>query len=401
MHVLVLDTIHGGSELSAAYAGAGHAADAVDVYRGTTPAVSAAALCRRYDLVAAPVHLDPDNPLLAGRTEPVITHHEAVRRLLGDRLPRPMIEVTGSQGKTTTAHAIAHLLPGAGVLHTSAGTCAYPQKTLLFKRSITPASLLAAAGAAVQQQGWLVAEVSLGVTGAGDLAVITSPEDYRIANGKRSAIRAKVASADPARHLLVADGVPCDRPDAIRVSDIARCEGTECTVEWKGRRSVIPNALFLLAQYRTPLMLAAAAALILRLDPAPLAGFAALPGRMSLHRAGAVLIVDNANSGVNRKTTLCAAQYARHCAGTGDLTLVIGQPEGDGKVCEGFPDDEILSAIREIRPDHVVRVGRPGPVMAKDSECADAVCATLDEGLAAALRLSRRGSIVLSVKTWR
>ena len=41
-------------------------------------------------LVMAPVHLDLSHPLLAGRTEPVFTHHEAVRRLLERKRPRPI-----------------------------------------------------------------------------------------------------------------------------------------------------------------------------------------------------------------------------------------------------------------------------------------------------------------------
>ena len=142
MQVLVLDTIHGGSAIAAAYAAAGADADAVDVYRDTTPDAERRAQKRQYDLVAAPVHLDPDNPLLLLHRSPVITHHEAVRRLLGVHLPRPMVEITGTQGKTTTAHALAHILPGPGVLHTSAGTYLFPDKQFLEKTSITPASVL-------------------------------------------------------------------------------------------------------------------------------------------------------------------------------------------------------------------------------------------------------------------
>ena len=196
MHVLVLDTIHGGKEIGAAYGEAGHSADIVDVYCGTTPDELRNAQHRHYDLVVAPVHLDPDHPLLAGRTVPVINHHAAVRQLLGEHLPQPMIEITGAQGKTTTAHALAHILPGTGVLHTSTGTYTYPAKHLLWKKSITPASEISAARYARRMPGWLVAEISLGVTGAGDLAIITSPDNYPFARGKKSAIYEKIAS-DP------------------------------------------------------------------------------------------------------------------------------------------------------------------------------------------------------------
>jgi len=405
MHVLVLDTVHGGKDIAAAYREAGHSADDVDVYHGTTPDTMERALYRDYDLVVAPVHLDPDHPLLDRCRAPVITHHEAVRRLLENHLPCPMIEITGAQGKTTTAHALAHILSGRGVLHTSAGTYAFPEKSLLWKKSITPASVMPAARHAARMPGWLVAEVSLGVTGAGDLAIITSPDTYAFAGGKKDAIREKVVSVRQAKRVLIAGGVTADTEKAVRVDDIARCDDIQCTVQFDGMESTIRNPLFLLPPYRTPLMLAAAAAMMLHVSPAPLSTFAALPGRMSLSRENGITLVDNSNSGTNAETSLCAARYARYCSGVHDLTLVIGQAEDDGAVCEGFAPDRIADAIVKADPAHVVWIGRyPDPgtgVSGLLKGKVDAVCTNLAEGRAAALRMTKKGSIVLSVKTWR
>jgi coenzyme F430 synthetase len=405
MRVLVLDTIHGGKEIGAAYGESGNSVDVVDVYCGTTPDELRDAQHRHYDLVVAPVHLDPDHPLLAGRPVPVITHHDAVRQLLGEHLPHPMIEITGAQGKTTTAHALAHVLPGKGVLHTSTGTYTYPAKNLLWKKSITPASEIPAARYASRMPGWLVAEISLGVTGAGDLAIITSPDTYPFACGKKSAIDEKIASARYAKCVLLAEGVSCESENAIHVEDIARCEGTRCTVEREGEKCVLANPLFLLPPYRTPLMLAAAAAMILHADPSPLNHFTALPGRMNLSYEHDRVIIDNANSGTNAETTLCAARYARHCARTGDLTLVIGQVEGDGAVCEGFSAGQIADAIDRVRPACIVWVGRypdkgTAPYESLKGKV-DAVCTTLEDGRDTAIRIAQKGPIVLSVKTWR
>jgi coenzyme F430 synthetase len=405
MHVLVLDTVHGGKEIGAAYREAGHSVDVVDVYQGTTPDALREAQHRHYDLVAAPVHLDPDHPLLAHRTVPVITHHEAVRQLLGEHLPRPMIEITGAQGKTTTAHALAHILPGKGVLHTSTGTYTYPTKNLLWKKSITPASAIAAVRYACRMPGWLVAEISLGVTGVGDLAIITSPDNYTFSRGKKSAIREKIASARHAKRVLAAEGVFFDQENVVHIADVAWCDGMQCTVEIEGMKSVLTNPLFLLPPYRTPLMLAAAAAMILHISPTALNHFTALPGRMSLSHEKGLIVIDNANSGTNVTTTLCAARYARHCARTRELTLVIGQVEGDGAVCEGFSFDQIAYAIDKVQPAHVVWVGRyPDPGSDPHESVkgkVDAVCTTLEEGRKKALSVADKGSIVLSVKTWR
>jgi coenzyme F430 synthetase len=405
MHILVLDTIHGGREIGEVYARRGHVVDVVDIYRGTTPETAEIAKTRAYDLVIAPVHMDPDHPLLACRSVPVISHHEAAGRLLGEDLPSPFIEITGAQGKTTTAHALAHILPGNGVLHTSAGTYAFPAKDLLGKRSITPASVLAAVTCAGRMPGWLVAEISLGVTGAGDLAIITSAEDYRFAAGKKSALYEKIASARHAKHLLVAEGICCDHENVVHLEDVARCDGAKCTVKMDGNSRVLTNPLFLLPPYRVPLMLAAAAAMMLNVDPMPLNDFTALPGRMSIQHEKDLIIVDNANSGTNAATTLCAARYARHCAGTSELTLVIGQAEGDGAVCEGFSSDQIISAIEKVQPAHVIWIGRlpdPGSDAGRSvREIIDVHCATLGEGRKTAVQITGKGSIVLAVKTWR
>lgn len=405
MHILVLDTIHGGREIGTAYAKAGHVVDVVDVYTGTTPDTAENAKTRSYDLIIAPVHLDPDHPLLAHRTTPIITHHEAVRRLLKDDLPHPMIEITGTRGKTTTAHALSHILSGNGVLHTSTGSYAYPARDFLEKRSITPASVLAAVHSANKIKGWLVAEISLGVTGAGDLAIITSAEDYIFARGKKHAVKEKIASAHHAKRILVADNIACDYENVVHIEDVARCTGETCTVELDGKRCVVTNPLFRLPPYRLPLMLAAAAAMMLNADPTPLNHFTALPGRMSISHEKDLTIIDNANSGTNSETTLCAARYARHCAGRDELTLVIGQVEGDGKVCEGFFPDQIITAIKIVRPSTLIWVGRlPDPgseTFPSMPNRIDFHCATLDEGLKAAIEKTDKGSIVLSVKTWR
>ncbi len=407
MRILVLDTIHGGSEIGGAFA------------RPATPSTwwTCTGIRHRkwqnglheetYDLVVAPVHLDPEHPLLAGRfgSEPVITHHEAVRQLLDGQIPRPMIEITGAQGKTTTAHALAHLLPGPGVLHTSTGTYEMPGRTLLFKKSITPASVLAAAEKATSLHGWLVAEESLGVTGTGDLAIITSPSDYRCAAGKKSALAEKIASAQKSRRLLLAPGIPTiAHADAVQLDDVARVSGTTCTIEFDGRTAVFTNPLLTQAGYRVPLALAGTASVMLGHDPTPLSTFSGVAGRMSVRKHNNLLVIDNANSGTTVETTIEAARYARACAGSPGITLVIGTVKGDGAVCEGFPDDQILSAIGTIRPRLVIWVGDP-PAHEGDTSSAawkiDAVCSTLEEAERSALEKTTTGAIVLAVKTWR
>jgi len=406
MRILVLDTIHGGIEIGEAFASLGHTVDMVDVYRNSTPDAAQHAATRNYDLIVAPVHLDPAHPLLNRHAVPVISHHEAVRQLLGNDVPVPMVEITGARGKTTVAHALAHLMPGPGVLHTSAGTFRYPDQILLWKKSITPASVIAAARYAQSIHGWLIAEESLGVTGAGNLAIITSPEDYRCAAGRKSALAEKLSSAQHSPHLLVAEGIRTEKRDGImHVEDVTVCSGKKCRITIGKDEHTFTNPLLELPAYRTPLALAGAAAVMLGIDPAALETFTALPGRMSVLHEKGLVIIDNANSGTNGATTVEAARYARSCSGIPDLTLVIGTVAGDGAVCEGFLPDQVAHAIRQVQPARIIHVGKNAGFSDGTPELAgfhiDCECTTLDEAHKRAVEITDKGSIVLAVKTWR
>jgi coenzyme F430 synthetase len=406
MYILVLDTIHGGKAIGDAFAARGDQVDLVDVYRGESDVDVGTALSRNYDLVVAPVHLDPSHPLVAHARAPVITHHEAVRQLLDGDLPEPMIEITGARGKTTTAHALASIMPGSGILHTSTGTYRFPEKTLVSRSGITPGSVIAAARLARGIRGWLIAEESLGVTGAGTIAIITSREDYSFAAGQKNAVSAKVDSTKHSRLLLLAEGIPADyREGIVHIGDVATTHGTECTITLNGNSCRFTNPLLALPGYHDAIMLAATAALMMGIDPASLSAFAALPGRMSVSYDRDVLIVDNANSGTNLATTIDAAQYARTASGQQEITLVIGQQEGDGAVCEGFPHDQILAAVDTIHPDRLVWVGGfptfGTPEYPHYSRQVTAQAPSLEAGLVLAKQLTEQGSIVLAVKTWR
>ncbi|MDD1658318.1 MAG: coenzyme F430 synthase [Methanomicrobiales archaeon] len=403
MDLLVLDTIHGGRELAACLAARGHRVDTVDVYRGREGIGAGEAARRSYDRVIAPVHLDPDHQLLKGVHS--LTHHEAVRMLLSGHAPTPMVEVTGAQGKTTTAHAIAHLMPGVGVLHTSRGTFRYPSRELLWRRSITPASVVPAAEHARSIGGWLVAEESLGVTGAGEVGVLTSAGDYPIAAGKCSALSAKVASLAASPRSLVPADLPFAPPRAVRLDMAADVEGDRCRYHLDGREGEFRNPLLRLPAYTNALAMAAAVGCMLGLSPDTLATFTPVEGRMHLSREGKVVVVDGASSGTTAETAVDAAGYARSVAGRDRLALVIG--EEAHAVCEGFPPDQVRKAVRAIRPAVLVLVGRSVPEKEAILEGLDGfpgetvLAETMEEGRVAALSRIASGSVVLAVKSWR
>jgi hypothetical protein len=297
-------------------------------------------------------------------------------------------------------------MPGKGILHTSTGTFRFPEKNWISRSSITPGSVLAAVKRAREIHGWLIVEESLGVTGAGTLAIITSEEDYFFAAGKKCAVRTKVASAKHCRHLLLAEHIRADYQDGVvHIEEVASCEGMECIITLAGTTHRFTNPLLGLPAYHDAMMLSATAALMMGIDPAPLSSFAALTGRMSVSYDRDILVIDNANTGTNFLTTVDAARYARSTSALHEITLVIGQQEGDGAVCEGFAPDQILAAVEAIHPVHLVWVGRfPDPGTEEYTRLGPRVTAhvpTLEAGYAIAKQKTVQGSIILAVKTWR
>ncbi len=400
MDLLVLDTIHGGTLLGDELRLRGHHVETVDVYRGRDPWPDPDA----FDRVVAPVHLDPDHPLLEGVGDRLLSHHAAAGLCLADHRPGCLVEVTGARGKTTTAFAIAAVLEGPGVLHTSAGTFVYPERRRLWRRSITPASLLPAARFAAAIGGWCVAEESLGVTGAGDLAVLTSMDDYACAAGKRSALASKLASCGRAPRLLVPEGTSPlpHHPDVQAADHLTHVTDTTCETS----AGVAATPLLAHAAYRNAFQLAAAAAVLLDGVPSRLATMEPIPGRLSVDIDAGRVEVDDANSGTSSATAIEAVRLARTLDPGREMTLVIG--EEFRAVCEGFSPGDVTSAIEAANPATVVLVG--------SHEYRDAViaglgaaawhglvreAATLDAGRTMARAENGEGPIVLAVKTWR
>ncbi|MDO9540446.1 MAG: coenzyme F430 synthase [Methanocalculus sp.] len=397
MRLLVLDTIHGGGVITLALREQGYSVDCVDVYRGEDGITPDAALKHQYSCCIAPVHLDPDYPLLhAGM--PVITHHQAVGILIGANLPDLMIEITGERGKTTTAYALAHLMQGRGILHTSSGTVQYPGRVLLSKTSITPASLIAPAREAKKINGWFIAESSLGVSGRGDLGILTTASDYRIANGKRSALAAKCEHVKTCKTLLLPGDIGLDHPNQHTVGEIVSCEGTTLSYDHNGICGSFVHPLLTLKGYRYPLMTAAAAACLLGIDPHPLSSFEALPGRMQVREEDGCLIIDASNSGTNCETSCEAAAYGRAIRPDTPIHLVIGQDEH--AVCENFAESEIIRAIEEIRPEIVTIVSLPGPAETTAGYPDCRVATSLHDAIQ---KSEKRPDtiLLLAVKTWR
>jgi hypothetical protein len=415
MHILILDTIHGGVIIGESLLRMGHTIDLIDVYRGDTshqrsidPATASG---RRYDLLIHPVHLDPAYSLLRTLSCPAVTHHEAVRWILGEQIQQEkstgfrLVEISGARGKTTTGEALASLLPGSGILHTSRGTIRFPDKEFITRMSITPASLIPAVSYHKNSSGWIIAEISLGYTGISDLAILTSDEDYSIAGGRLRAFQVKCMSALRCPRLLVPPGVQTTHETQVDAGDLAEISGTTCRYAYQGISGEFENPLFALDGYRVPLQLATAASLLLGYRPDGLGTFSYLPGRMKINRESDRIFIDNACTGASLKTTRDAISLLRQTCGNIPYSLVIGQEER--AVCENFPTPDIIAIIRAEKPEEVFLVAGDDRLdtdtiirQCREDSIPVSMATTLKEGFHAARNHSDH-AIVVSVKTWR
>jgi UDP-N-acetylmuramyl pentapeptide synthase len=142
-------------------------------------------------LIIAPIHSNIES-------EVHMTHHEAVKFLIEDRINVPIIEVTGVKGKTSVVWMLKEIFKdlnplilsslGVEVIENGAST--------ILKRniSITPASIIESWQLAKNYKnvGICIFETSLGGTGLADVGILTNiAENYPIASGGKTASQAK------------------------------------------------------------------------------------------------------------------------------------------------------------------------------------------------------------------
>ncbi|MDI9609065.1 MAG: Mur ligase family protein, partial [Candidatus Verstraetearchaeota archaeon] len=235
MKVLVVDATHGGVTLSKEFAARGDEATLVDVHRTLTKedlnSLSKFFNIQRdlpnpadYDLIVKPVHF-PIRPF-SGFEDRVISHHHAVKLLVGDMVTFPVAEITGSFGKTTAIMcAISLLKDRFSVLSlTSNGICLHTPDgtiTLLEGVSATPANIIRAIRMCQSKPDFAIFEVSLGGTGLADLGIIKNVyDDYPIAKGSSTALKAKlsmVTDSKPGSTVLV-------NADDQKTKDLSQCQ---------------------------------------------------------------------------------------------------------------------------------------------------------------------------------
>ena len=155
--------------------------------------------------IVHPVHC-PDNFLSSFPGNKKLTHHELVKFLFNGK---NVIEITGSKGKTTTAHILAYLLSFDDeiILNSSMGfeTFLKGKARILDKNN----SISAGYTAKILSEHKMpqVLEESLGICGVGNISILTSTNPvYKIKGGNSNSLEAKKQLFKLSEGKIIIDG---------------------------------------------------------------------------------------------------------------------------------------------------------------------------------------------------
>jgi len=445
----VLDLTHGGAVIARKLTKIAASVTGVDVYK-TLSHEELEALEREgirisqmplkasdFDILIAPVHLDPGYPMLAeaeNENIPVMSHHAAVGEICSALEGSTVIEITGTRAKTSTSILLGEILSKKKkvISHTSRGLEDWSARRVIKNGlSITPASILRAMDA-VEEAGIepdvFIFEISLGGTGRADIGVITTiAEDYKIANNARLASEAKrrmILNAKPGSTLVI-------NYDTLRF--FGACRTDVCIISFsdsvnaaanvyyenigsdggtivyyidgrKGKITLRETQDYDLTSYKTVFVCAAAVALAMNIEPdeieRSLHEFKGAEGRMRKIFLAGRRFIDNSNSGMNIKSAEKALDYAK--SEERRIVMVLGEEAKE--VCEGL-DPYGVERFIEKHLDEIyslVLVGERMKPLASKNINKIYHARNLSEGIEFAQQLTREKDIIIScVKCFR
>ncbi|KCZ71123.1 UDP-N-acetylmuramyl pentapeptide synthase [Candidatus Methanoperedens nitroreducens] len=456
--VAVLDLTHGGIVLSRKLKKLVRSVTAIDVYNtitevldeleneGITTAQSPLNV-DDFDVLIAPVHLDPDYPMLrdaVNKNIPVLSHHAAAGQILSafssapqsnyDLRDKTIIEITGTKAKTSTSILLAEMLSREKkvISHTSQGVKDWSTGRIIKKGlSITPASTLSALDAVLEagiEPEVVIFEISLGGTGFANIGVITTvANDYPIANNTRMASEAKrqmILNAKTGSSLVV-------NYDALRLFGACRRDiniisftdtvNASCNVYYEdisskggviayylgkrqGRIHIPENPGYDIDSYKTAFVCATAVALAMDIDDdaidRSIREFRGAEGRMRKTSLQGRVLIDNSNSGMDIHTAEKALLYSKPEGGR--IVMVLG--EEAQQVCEGLDPGGVADFIdrhqSELRA--LVLVGERMLPFVQDNVKSIYYADNLSCGIELAIQLTNEKDIILScVKCFR
>ena len=385
--VVVLDLTHGGAVIARKLTKIAASVTGIDVYKTLSPEELEALEhegirsseepqnVSGFDILIAPVHLDPSYPMLveaAKNNIPVISHHAAAGEIIRGALKGcTVIEITGTRAKTSTSVLLAEILSRNKkvISHTSRGLEDWSKRRIIKNGlSITPASILRAIDV-VEEAGIkpdvFIFEISLGGTGSADIGVIsTIADDYKIANNTKLASEAKrmmildakqgstlVINYDALRYFgacrrdvtIISFSDSVNAAANVYYENIGHYGGTIAYFigKRKGKITIKGSQDYDLLSYKTAFVCASAVALAMDIEPdqieLSLQEFKGAKGRMRKTALYGRTLIDNSNSGMDIKSAEKALEYAK--LEKGRIVMVLGEEAKEE--CEGLDPSKV------------------------------------------------------------
>ncbi|WGI16870.1 hypothetical protein [Methanonatronarchaeum sp. AMET-Sl] len=411
---LVLDTVHGADVLADRLGRLGCNSEAINPYRGEKRDVTS------YDALISPVHMYPSCSMLVDAIEndiPVYSHHAATRDIitelgyLGD--VGRCVEVTGTVGKTSCSLLLLKMLNKEGietVVHSSNGLYHNQLDNRVAQYSVAPYGTILALEKAIEldltPDTW-ISEFSIGFTGIGDIATLTSQDqDYLIANKTKKASDTKIESIKNLQPTTLLNTPNLDESDN---------KATDLEVEYKNNNNLKINyevnkltgetnkgtvdcELQLYPYFKDSVRMAIITAASLNCSPQTinqiLNRFKGVPGRMKKKKVQGRKFIDNSCAGT-RVSSL--NQYLQELQNQMndlmDVVVLVGEDEQN--ICEEMDLEEVQKTVKKHRFKELITVGQ------KYSELGHNVN-DVEEAIELAIQLSKPGDKILNfVKTWR
>lgn len=348
-------------------------------------------------------HADPKMEIFERALEfgiPVISHARAVGIILSEKRggKQRFVEITGTNGKTTTANMLCKILSERGnvLIHDTLSTRLVnedDEKIIFEGLSITPANVLKVYNECIAKGldfDYAVFEVSLGGTGASDVGIVTGVYDNYVVPFYANAFNSKLQMATNMKNgVLVLNGdnivrrfsntfcgksniYGIERGENVRVKNLNEStvegdytvhtvEGGEVSGEFSFK---LDKALFGRFQILNALA-ALTASLSLGIDSESacksLGKFRGVRGRAIAELYGNGIFVDCSNRGVNIPAIITAISEAERLKKEGVFDGVIVAISGSEKaVCEIIDAERLFKLLQNFEIDNIFLSGPLG-----------------------------------------